>query len=79
MRSKRDETAWLPTSRHYDSVKDTLDKVEKKLAEDKEVNKDKKANYVRVIREMNYTMGKCDGFWPSEVDKVIDNLGSILN
>ena len=27
---------------------------------------------------MNYTMGKTVGRWPQEVDKLVDNLKSIL-
>lgn len=69
---------WLPASLHYNPTKELLDKIEKKLAEDKEISKEKKENYIRVIRQMNYTMGKTVGRWPQDVDKIVDNLKSIL-
>lgn len=72
------ENHWLPSSIHYQPTKELLQRIEKKLNEDKEISKDKKENYNRVIRQMNYTMGKTQPRWPQEVDKVIDNLKSIL-
>lgn len=69
---------WLPASVHYRSTKEALDRVESRLAQDKEIPKDKKENYQRVIKEINYTMGKVGERWPSEVDKLVDNLKAIL-
>lgn len=74
----QNEDHWLPSSHHYAPAKELLDRIEKKLGEDKEISKERKENYTRVIREMNYTMGKCVGRWPQEVDKLVDNLKSIL-
>ena len=78
MEKNTNENHWLPSSIHYQSTKELLQRIEKKLNEDKEISKDKKENYNRVIRQMNYTMGKTQPRWPQEVDKVIDNLKSIL-
>jgi hypothetical protein len=52
--------------------------VELKLDQDREISKDKKETYVRIIKEINYTMGKVDPFWPQEVEKIVDNLKSIV-
>jgi hypothetical protein len=78
MRRQEDDSGWLPASAHYKSTKEVLDRIENKLASDKEISKEKKENFLRVIKEMNYTMGKLDDRWPLEVDKIIDNLKSIL-
>jgi hypothetical protein len=69
---------WLPASTQYAPTKTLLESIEKKLGEDKEVPKDRKENYVRVIREMNYTLGKLEPRWPKDVENVVDNLRSIL-
>lgn len=69
---------WLPQSNQYGPTKTLLESIDKKLGEDKEVPKEKKETYVRVIREMNYTLGKLEPRWPQEVEKVVDNLRSIL-
>ncbi len=42
------------------------------------MSKDKKENYVRVIGEMSYSIGKVVDRWPAEIDKIMDNLSSIL-
>lgn len=70
--------SWLPASTQYAPAKTLLESIEKKLGEDKEVPKDRRENYIRVIREMNYTLGKLEPRWPQEVEKVVDNLRSIL-
>lgn len=44
------ELTWLPPSTQYQPTKTLLDSIEKKLTEDKEVPKDRKENYNRVIR-----------------------------
>lgn len=69
---------WLPASTQYAPTKTLLESIEKKLGEDKEVPKDRKENYVRVVREMNYTLGKLEPRWPKDVENVVDNLRSIL-
>ena len=40
----------MPSSVQYKPTKELLDKIEKKLAEDKEIPKEKKENYVRVVK-----------------------------
>lgn len=42
------------------------------------MSKDKKENYQRVIGEMRYNIGKIIDRWPAEIDKIMDNLNSIL-
>lgn len=55
-----------------------LEAVEKKLGDDTEIAKDKKEGYVRLIRQMNYTIARTLPRWPQEVEKIVDNLRSIL-
>jgi anion-transporting ArsA/GET3 family ATPase len=59
-------------------VKDSLESIEKRLQTDKEVSKDKKEIYQRVIGEMRYNVGKVADRWPAEIDKIMDNLNAIL-
>jgi hypothetical protein len=61
------DSHWLPSSVQYQPTKELLDRIEKKLKEDGEIAKEKKENYTRVMREMNYTMGKTIGRWPQEI------------
>ena len=64
MEKKHNETHWLPASIQHELVKDLLEKIDKKLTEDKEISKEKKEVYQRVIREMTYTLGKTIPRWP---------------
>ena len=64
MEKKLNENHWLPSSIQHELVKDLLEKIDKKLAEDKEISKEKKEVYQRVIREMAYTLGKTIPRWP---------------
>lgn len=73
-----DDNHWLPAAKHYNAVRDGLEAIEKRLQADKEVSKEKKENYVRVIGEMRYNVGKVIDRWPAEIDKIMDNLASIL-
>lgn len=50
MIGKTEENHWLPTAKHYRTASEALERIEKKLTDDKEVSKDKKENYIRVIR-----------------------------
>jgi hypothetical protein len=78
MENKNAENHWLPASIQHAPTKELLERIEKKLGEDKEIAKEKKEIYTRVIREMNYTMGKTVPNWPAEIEKTVDNLKSIL-
>lgn len=78
MEKQYEELYWFASSTQYEPTKILLESIEKKLADDKEIPKDKKENYLRVIREMNYTMGKTSPRWPQEIERMVDNLRSVL-
>lgn len=62
----------------YEPTKQVLEQIDRKLQADKNIANDKKEGYIRIIKELNWSLGKVAPIWPPEIERIVDNMKSVL-